>query len=80
MPSTKRSLGVGGKAVEVTKEAGSSVRADPEAVKAFRASLTKVGDVYVNDTFGPAHRGHSSMTGVSLPQAVARYLRKKEAD
>jgi phosphoglycerate kinase len=62
------------------KADGSSLKADPEAVKAFRASLTKLGDVYVNDAFGTAHRAHSSMTGVSLPQRAAGYLMKKELD
>ncbi len=65
---------------KVKKEDGSSVKADPEAVKAFRASLTRLGDVYVNDAFGTAHRAHSSMTGVSLERRAAGYLMKKELD
>ena len=59
---------------------GSKVRADPQAVKAFRASLTKLGDVYVSDAFGTAHRDHSSMTGVDLPRRAAGYLMKRELD
>ena len=65
---------------KVKKEDGTSVKADPEAVKAFRASLTKLGDVYVNDAFGTAHRPHSSIVGVGLPQRAAGYLMKKELD
>jgi phosphoglycerate kinase len=65
---------------KVKKEDGSSVKADPEAVKAFRASLTRLGDVYVNDAFGTAHRAHSSITGIALPQRAAGYLMKKELD
>ena len=30
---------------------------------AFRASLTKLGDVYVNDAFGTAHRAHRFVDG-----------------
>lgn len=52
--------------------------ATPEQVKAFRASLTKLGDVYVNDAFGTAHRAHSSMVGVDLPQKAAGLLLQKE--
>ena len=33
-------------------EDGTSKKADPAAVAAFRASLSKLGDVYVNDAFG----------------------------
>ena len=65
---------------KVKKEDGSSVKADPEAVGAFRASLTRLGDVYVNDAFGTAHRAHSSITGIALPQRAAGYLMKKELD
>ncbi|MCL4103262.1 phosphoglycerate kinase [Fibrobacter sp. UWH9] len=57
---------------------GNKVKADKEAVKAFRASLTKLADVYVNDAFGTAHRDHSSMTGVELPQRAAGFLMNKE--
>lgn len=62
------------------REDGTKVKADPEKVKAFRASLTKLGDIYINDAFGTAHRDHSSMTGVQLPQRACGYLMKKELD
>jgi phosphoglycerate kinase len=65
---------------KVKKEDGTSVKADPEAVKRFRASLTRLGDVYVNDAFGTAHRAHSSMTGVAHDRRAAGYLMKKELD
>ncbi len=39
-----------------------------------------MGDIYVNDAFGTAHRDHSSMTGVNLPIRAAGYLMKKELD
>lgn len=39
-------------------ESGEKVKADPAQVEKFRASLTKLGDVYVNDAFGTAHRAH----------------------
>jgi phosphoglycerate kinase len=57
---------------------------------AFRSSLSKLGDVFVNDAFGTAHRGHrynalslineSSMVGVDLPIRAAGFLMKKELD
>jgi phosphoglycerate kinase len=55
-------------------------KATPEEVAAFRASLSKLGDVYINDAFGTAHRAHSSMVGVDLPQRAAGFLMKKELD
>ncbi|XP_075691955.1 phosphoglycerate kinase 1 [Rhinoderma darwinii] len=60
--------------------AGNKTKADPAKVEAFRASLSKLGDVYVNDAFGTAHRAHSSMVGVDLPQRAAGFLMKKELD
>ncbi|MFH1498932.1 MAG: phosphoglycerate kinase [Verrucomicrobiota bacterium] len=63
---------------KVKNEDGTSTKADPEAVKAFRASLTKLGDVFVNDAFGTAHRAHSSMVGVTLPEKAAGFLMEAE--
>jgi phosphoglycerate kinase len=65
---------------KVKKEDGTSTKADPAKVAEFRASLTKLGDVYCNDAFGTAHRAHSSVVGVDLPQKVAGFLMQKELD
>ena len=65
---------------KVKNEDGSSTKADPEKVAAFRASLTKLGDVFVSDAFGTAHRAHSSVVGVDLPEKVAGFLMQKELD
>ncbi|CAO2607690.1 Phosphoglycerate kinase 2 [Lemmus lemmus] len=43
-------------------------------------ALSKLGDVYVNDAFGTAHRAHSSMVGINLPQKASGFLMKKELD
>lgn len=59
---------------------GKKVKADAEAVKKFRASLTSLADVYVNDAFGTAHRAHSSMVGVDVPQRAAGLLMQKELE
>ena len=63
------------------KKTGETIKkATPEQAAAFRASLSKLGDVYVNDAFGTAHRPHSSMVGVNLPQRASGFLMKKELD
>ena len=36
----------------------SQTKATQAEIDSFRASLSKLGDVYVNDAFGTAHRGH----------------------
>jgi phosphoglycerate kinase len=63
---------------KVKLEDGTSKKADPAAVAAFRASLSRLGDVYVNDAFGTAHRAHSSMVGVSLTEKAAGFLMEAE--
>ena len=63
---------------KIKSEDGTSVKADPAAVAAFRAGLSRLGDVYVNDAFGTAHRAHSSMVGISLPQKAAGFLMEAE--
>ncbi len=48
----------------------------------FSQQLASLGDMYVNDAFGTAHRAHASTEGVTrfLKPAVAGYLMKKEID
>ena len=62
----------------VKLEDGGSRKADPAAVEAFRASLSRLGDVYVNDAFGTAHRAHSSMVGIHIEQKAAGFLMEAE--
>lgn len=47
----------------------------------FAAQLAKLGDVYINDAFGAAHRAHASTEGVAkiLPSA-AGFLMEKECN
>jgi phosphoglycerate kinase len=59
-------------------ESGAKHKADPEAVKKFREELRTLGDLYVNDAFGTAHRGHSSMVGEGFDQRASGFLLKKE--
>jgi phosphoglycerate kinase len=60
-----------------------NVRFHPEEEKndpAFAQALAKLGDLYVNDAFGSAHRAHASTEGVAriVPVAVAGFLMHKE--
>ncbi|KAJ3890043.1 phosphoglycerate kinase [Lentinula edodes] len=64
----------------VKNKDGTKTKADAAKVTEFRDGLTKLGDVYVNDAFGTAHRAHSSMVGVKLPQRAAGFLVKKELE
>nr|QBH73946.1 phosphoglycerate kinase [Brunneria borealis] len=59
---------------------GQKIKATAEQVKQFRESLGKLGDVYVNDAFGTAHRAHSSMMGEGFEHRAAGFLLKKELD
>ena len=61
-----------------------NTRFDPRETKndkKMAQELAKLGDVYVNDAFGSAHRAHASTAGVAeyLP-AVAGFLMQKELD
>uniref|UniRef100_A0A7S2H5U3 Phosphoglycerate kinase n=1 Tax=Helicotheca tamesis TaxID=374047 RepID=A0A7S2H5U3_9STRA len=63
------------------KKDGEKFKPTEEEVAAFRSSLAKLGDVYVNDAFGTAHRAHSSMVGLQgkMP-CVSGLLVAKELD
>ncbi len=62
-----------------------NLRFHPEEEKndaGFAEALSKLGDVYVNDAFGTAHRAHASTEGVTkfLRPAVGGFLMQKELD
>lgn len=46
----------------------------------FASKLAELGDVYVNDAFGSAHRAHASTEGITkyISTSVAGYLMQKE--
>lgn len=46
----------------------------------FAQALASLGDLYVNDAFGAAHRAHASTAGIAshLPQAAMGFLMEKE--
>jgi len=46
----------------------------------FAKELASMGEIYVNDAFGTAHRAHASTEGIThyMPTAVAGYLIEKE--
>lgn len=48
----------------------------------FAKKLAELGDVYVNDAFGSAHRAHASTEGVTkfIDQCAAGYLMQKELE
>lgn len=61
-----------------------NTRFDPRETKnnpEMSAQLAKLGDIFVNDAFGSAHRAHASTAGVAdyLP-GVAGFLMQKELD
>ncbi len=50
--------------------------------EAFAKQLAELGDVYINDAFGTAHRAHASTEGVTkfIKTSAAGYLMQKELD
>ena len=81
---------VGPKAEDAVRNAGAAgivmlenLRFHPEEEKndpAFARSLAALGDVYVNDAFGAAHRAHASVEAIVglVPEAGAGLLMEKE--
>ncbi len=48
----------------------------------FAQALAALGDVYINDAFGAAHRAHASIVGITkyIKTSAAGYLLKKEIE
>jgi phosphoglycerate kinase len=59
---------------------GSKTKADPAKVTEFRAAIKSMADIYCNDAFGTAHRGHSSMVGDGFEIKASGALMSKELD
>ena len=76
VPVTRRLPRGGVALVENTRFWPGEEKNDPELAKTFAA----LGDLYVNDAFGSAHRAHSSTAAVAhlLKPAVAGFLMEKE--
>jgi phosphoglycerate kinase len=60
-----------------------NVRYEPDETRnapAFAAALAELGDAYVNDAFGAAHRAHASTEGVArlMPERAAGLLLERE--
>ncbi|MBW1983500.1 MAG: phosphoglycerate kinase [Deltaproteobacteria bacterium] len=55
---------------------------ETENDKMFAEKLAALGDIYVNDAFGTAHRAHASTEGIThcMGKCVAGFLLKKELD
>lgn len=68
-----------GKAIS-NDEKKATVRATKEAVAAFNRGLSALGDVFVFEAFGAAHRPHASIVGVSCEPRVAGLLMKREME
>ncbi|MBU0676756.1 MAG: phosphoglycerate kinase [Verrucomicrobia bacterium] len=66
-----------------TDEERAAAKADMKAKqKDFAAQLADLGDVYVNDAFGTAHRAHASMAVVTdhFEERAAGFLLEKEIE
>jgi len=48
----------------------------------FAAELASLGDVYINEAFGAAHRAHASIVGITkfIKTSAAGYLMKREVE
>lgn len=64
---------------EEKKQAKSAMK---EKQRAFAKELASLGDVYVNDAFGTAHRAHASVAGIAefMQERAAGFLMQKELD
>jgi phosphoglycerate kinase len=76
VPTTRRLPRGGVALVENTRFWPGEEKNDPELARTFAA----LGDLYVNDAFGSAHRAHASTEAVAhlLKPAVAGFLMEKE--
>ena len=55
---------------------------EEENDKEFASELASLGDVYINEAFGAAHRSHASIAGITkfIKNSAAGYLMKREIE
>jgi len=55
---------------------------EEENDKEFASELASLGDVYINEAFGAAHRSHASIAGITkfIKTSAAGYLMKREVE
>lgn len=59
-------------------DVGNPIKPSEKSIRDFRAKLSGLGDIFINDAFGTSHRAHSSMVGICTPKRASGFLMKKE--
>ena len=57
--------------VDTNSADSAKIKAKPDEVAEFRRLLSRLGDIYIFEAFGAAHRPHSSIVGIDIAQRGA---------
>ena len=65
---------------DAARECALPGRRKKRTIRSLREALAKLGDLYVNDAFGAAHRAHASTAGITkfVAQSAMGFLMEKE--
>lgn len=59
---------------------GDRRKCNKKDVSSFRTSLSRLADIYVNDSFGSSYKPHSSVTGIHVHEKVAGLQMQQELE